>query len=376
LAGGISLFGLVCSGGGAVGAYQVGALKYIHENFCNSGASPFQVFTGISCGSLNAAFLAAHSLNAEDDIAYLEDLWLRFHIPDYHGDLSKKFLVAALKKIAFWGKKDRNRGALLDPTPMIDIINAGFSTEDLQKCFENRTTLGLGIATTEMMSGTPVWFLDGPNAAEWSRFHSVGKVSPITTNHVAASCSVPVFLPPVKLDDYFYLDGGVNLNRPLSAAIAMGATKIFCIRTSVSLHQKLPIRRKAGHPSAANLIKFLLKSIAKDATFAEIEQIEVLNRVYEQVKPLLGTSGEEGTNNAIFDKGFSLANYKPISTFSLSPTEEPSAVFKEFNALRPDPSKRSTHEFSFHKDYIALLIDLGYEDAKAKHGEMEPFFQN
>ena len=81
------MFGLVCSGGGAVGAYQVGALKYIHENFCNSGASPFQVFTGISCGSLNAAFLAAHSLNAEDDIAYLEDLWLRFH-PDMGPDLS------------------------------------------------------------------------------------------------------------------------------------------------------------------------------------------------------------------------------------------------------------------------------------------------
>ena len=52
-------YALVCAGGGAHGAYQVGVLKYIHEHFCRGDASPFRVFSGTSAGSLNTAFFAS-----------------------------------------------------------------------------------------------------------------------------------------------------------------------------------------------------------------------------------------------------------------------------------------------------------------------------
>ena len=83
------IHGLVCAGGGAHGAYQVGVLKYIHEHFSRENRSPFQVFTGSSCGSLNTSFYAAESFDAYHSRLWLEELWLGFHVPAYHGNVLK-----------------------------------------------------------------------------------------------------------------------------------------------------------------------------------------------------------------------------------------------------------------------------------------------
>ena len=83
------IYGLVCAGGGAHGAYQVGVLKYLHEKFCEDQKSPFEIFTGSSCGALNTTFYAAQSFDACSSRLWLEDLWLHFHVPAYHGNILK-----------------------------------------------------------------------------------------------------------------------------------------------------------------------------------------------------------------------------------------------------------------------------------------------
>ena len=70
------VYGLVCAGGGAHGAYQAGVLKYIHEKFSNGNQSPFRVFAGTSCGSLNTSFFACHSADAYAGRLWLEELWM------------------------------------------------------------------------------------------------------------------------------------------------------------------------------------------------------------------------------------------------------------------------------------------------------------
>ena len=357
-----------------MGAYQVGALIYIHENFCRGTESPFKIFTGISCGSLNASFLAAHSHNAVEDIYQLESLWNQFHVPEYHGDFRIRMLLYPLRRLFSFGKNKSSMGSLLDPTPMRDIINKGFQRKDLEACFRKKSTLGLGVSATEMSSGSPVWFLDGPNATNWDRFHSAGIKADIAADHVVASCSVPVLLPPVQIGDYHYLDGGMNLSRPLSAAIAMGSTKILCLRTNVKLTNKPPEAPEVSKPSIGSLSSFLLQSVAKDKIFAETEQIKALNRVYDEIKELLPDDTKSLGNNDIFNKNFSLANYKPISILSLSPSEEPSRIFENFEDYTSKGPRSTVHEFGFHREYTSLLTSLGYADAKAKHDELETFF--
>ena len=58
------MYGLVCAGGGAHGAYQVGVLKYLHEHFCNGDAGPFRVLCATSADSLGTCFYGSRSFDA------------------------------------------------------------------------------------------------------------------------------------------------------------------------------------------------------------------------------------------------------------------------------------------------------------------------
>ncbi|MBW2736430.1 MAG: patatin-like phospholipase family protein, partial [Deltaproteobacteria bacterium] len=179
---------LVCTGGGAIGAYQVGVLKYIHQHFCRGERSPFQIFSGISCGSISAGFLACHSHRARGAVLELERLWRAFHVPEYQRATAGSILRGLLRS--------KRQLSLLDPRPMQGVIQAGFSAQGLKAAYAAGTTLGVGVAATEVVSGYGVWFVDGPRANEWDRFHSVAKRECLGVKHIEASCSIPFFLPP------------------------------------------------------------------------------------------------------------------------------------------------------------------------------------
>src|ERR1700704_494868 len=69
-----SKVGLVLTGGGARGAYQAGVLLGIAE-MTPKGVSPFPVITGVSAGSINAAFLACTDKNFHECAHDLWDMW-------------------------------------------------------------------------------------------------------------------------------------------------------------------------------------------------------------------------------------------------------------------------------------------------------------
>jgi NTE family protein len=51
----------------------------------------------------------------------------------------------------------------------------------------------------------------------------------ITWEHLAASASIPLCFPPVKIDGRFYVDGGFRGSLPLWAAEEMGATRAIAL---------------------------------------------------------------------------------------------------------------------------------------------------
>src|SRR5215472_1745210 len=80
MAEGVMNNGIVLSGGGANGAYEVGVLKALH-----TGKSPGtnyvelhpMVITGTSIGAYNTAVLAAHiGTMGPDALDYLADVWV------------------------------------------------------------------------------------------------------------------------------------------------------------------------------------------------------------------------------------------------------------------------------------------------------------
>lgn len=364
------IYSLVCSGGGALGAYQVGAIRYIHEHFCVGEQSPFQVFTGASCGSLNTTFLACESFQAKSSSLRLEQLWTKFHVPAYHQNIFKSVRTSLIQ---YFRKRDRG-WSLFNPQPMIDIIREGLIRTNLEKSFEMHSTLGVAIAATEIVSCHPVWFVEGPNAVEWRRFHSLAFKHKIGLQQVAASCSFPIFMPPVKVGDHYYIDGAMKLERPFSAAISMGSTKILCISTKVDENPELPKYHKNFKPGYAALFRLLMKSLNQELIVSEAEQLKILNRLMlhvDQEKKQGQLS--ETMHNALFDEKFSMSSYKPIEVMLLQPSESPDKLFREFKKEH----KSRTHSpdpFLFHKDFIKKLIEMGYAETREKHKELEKFF--
>lgn len=374
---GDSLYGLVCTGGGVTGAYQVGVLKYIHEFFCREGRSPFKIFSGVSCGALSTSFYACESFQASESRLRLGQLWEKFHVPEYHQDILKSVRLS-LVRLA----KERATGrqplwSLLDPKPMLDIIREGYSRENLERAFQSGSTLGVSVAVTEVISYFPCWFLDGPRAVEWKRFHSIGIKDSLSPLHVAASCSIPFFMPPVRIGDHYFVDGSVKLERPFSAAISMGATRILSISTLLS-PAELPSYPSGFKPSYSTLIRFMLRAFTQDLSVSEAEQIRVLNR-FSNILHHRGETLEknERVQNALFDANFPPTAYQPIEILLVQPSRSSEELYREFQAEQRRLSRNRTPQtFMFHRDFIRKLIALGYEETQARHAELEQFFSS
>ena len=82
--------GLVLTGGGAKGAYQVGCLKALRK----AGYTPFSAISGTSVGAMNAILLAANKLEAA------EDAWTNLRCRDIIGFKPRKLLLLPLWLIA------------------------------------------------------------------------------------------------------------------------------------------------------------------------------------------------------------------------------------------------------------------------------------
>lgn len=362
------LFGLSCAGGGAHGAYQVGALKYIHKHFARDGRSPFKIFTGASCGALNTTFYAAESYDAAKACETLEELWLGFHVPLYHGNILKNAFWAWLRNSRKSPEERKHTWSLLDPTPMQKIIEKGLQRSHLMKALESGSTQGVAIAATELISGRTCWFQEGKNAKTWNLFHSIGMQDRIRPIHLEASCSVPIFLPPVKIGQYFFLDGSISLSKPLIAAMSMGATKILSIATEQFNSLDLPNYRNDFQPKVSHVVRLLLNRLSHDAAGDEIKEIETYNRFHQG----LSRKNQEAEESLppLFHEDSKPGHYQKTEIFQLIPsTQIRSAAGEERR------SRRRTR-FMFHESFIRELMHMGYADAEKKHEELKQFFES
>ncbi|MCS6799331.1 MAG: patatin-like phospholipase family protein, partial [Myxococcota bacterium] len=119
--------GLVLSGGGARGAYEVGVLAGLVEalGLRPTDRPPFRIFCGTSVGAINAAYLAAHAdrgdLNVDGLVAHWSSLSLGEHLrldplglfgvhPRRSGWFGRR------KEAELWGR------SLLDPRPLDALV--------------------------------------------------------------------------------------------------------------------------------------------------------------------------------------------------------------------------------------------------------------
>ncbi|MDZ4348827.1 MAG: patatin-like phospholipase family protein [Xanthomonadaceae bacterium] len=202
---------LVLQGGGALGAFQVGAYRALHE----AGMEPDWII-GTSIGAINAALIAG---NAPDQrLPALEAFWKRVAMnglgpwlpPGMGSALNDMAIMAGgvpgffrPSRNAWRGQKAKvgvDRAAYYDVAPL-------------------RETLGGLIDGGRLNAGAPRLTVGAVNVKTSEMRYFDSKRDTLGLDHIMASGALPPAFPAVRIDGESYWDGGIYSNTPIEAVL-------------------------------------------------------------------------------------------------------------------------------------------------------------
>lgn len=202
---------LVISGGGAKGAFAVGALQHIVGKL----GIQFDMAAGTSTGGLIVPLILLGEL----------DLLTRVYSNVETKDI--------LKKRRFLFNSLANASSLHNVEPLTRQIRDAITPEKTNKLL-NMTDKELFITTVNLQSQNTVYFTTNPHAKTSnpdSRLIPIKDHDMMIRSILATAC-IPVFMPAIEIpakSGQQYQDGGVRDVTPLQIAIDNGATEIYVI---------------------------------------------------------------------------------------------------------------------------------------------------
>ena len=226
---------LVLAGGGARGAYEIGALSVILP------ALPVNerpnLILGTSVGALNGAYLAATLPDGVE--AALEDgraIWESIRWGDVLDSPSFRDFERLLRgAVNFTGLFSTHVPALLDATPVQRTLERVIPFDRIQRNVDSGAIAAAAVVATSAHTGRSVVFHHGGKPDE--RRDDKRGIDYVATElrepHVRASAAIPAIFPAVEIEGGpapgWYFDGGTRLNAPIKPALSLGARRVIVI---------------------------------------------------------------------------------------------------------------------------------------------------
>jgi len=191
---------LILGGGAALGAHQVGALKYLDE----AGIKP-DVLIGSSIGVINSCIYATGG------VPLLEEAWQSFNTLPLLLPTLKDNIIAGLS--------------------LFSIDRAASRIEqfiDFPKLLESRLDIEIILLNLSRGEGQ-MW--SSSQCSDWRELRQV----------VRAGYAIPPLFPPIEIRQEQFIDGGLAWNIPLEHALACDATEIYVL---APISSRLPYHQK------------------------------------------------------------------------------------------------------------------------------------
>jgi NTE family protein len=393
--------GLVLAGGSARGAYEVGVVRYVLEEISRAIGRPvpIDVLSGTSAGSINAIMLAAHAHEPMRRGELLAKAWSDLELEDVVRPSPAEILSLAARMI---GRSPRGansrRGAFFDPSGIQRIVRSLVPAGSISAHLRAGRLSAISISTTHVASGKTVIFFQSREGTtpRWSHDPTmVARAATITAEHALASAAVPLAFPAVEIDGEFYCDGGLRQNVPLSPARRLGADGFIVVNPRYIRDEdpsaELAKGRAQSYPDPLFLSGKAMNDLLLDRIENDIRRLEKLNAIIaageRRYGPTFGASineelgrGGEGALRPIevvyvrasADIGVLAADYVRSPAFARRVRGLLGRAMRRIGEAETEADLLSY--VLFDGPFASMLVDIGWQDAKAQHDALATFF--
>jgi NTE family protein len=376
-------------GGGARGAYEIGALSVLLPALEARGER-VAVWCGTSVGAINATLLASVADRAvPDQIDHAIALWLEMRKQDVIARIAGRGGARTLLRLVGHALGVRGVGlaSLLDPSPLQASLDRWIDWTRLARNVHKGVVDAVCIVATSLSSGDPVAFVSthksAPTLVEDGLSYFATR---LRGEHVRASAAIPLLFPTVEITTPrrargHYIDGGTRLNSPIKPALNLGADRVIVVGLE-------PFAQAAARPSSprspgiADVAANVLDGLLVDQVAYDLRRLAAINSFFVEN----ATTGTMRSPRA-YRTARGHAPYRPISYALVAPRRRgeigrlADSVFeRRFGGLRGlrDPDYaiisrvlggrvRSRGELLsfllFDPVFVSELIEMGRRDA-------------
>jgi NTE family protein len=370
--------GLVLTGGGARVAYQVGVLKAIADALPRNAHNPFPIICGTSAGALNAATLAIHAQNFRKGTRLLHSIWRNFHAKQVYrtdaiGVFNNSMLWLTGVVMGSLGFRMPKQVALLDNSPLIELIEQVLPCEKIQDSIEAGYLFALSVTASGYGSGQSVTFYQGvKEVMPWKRARRVGIPTHIRTEHLLASSAIPFVFPATLINREYFGDGSMRQIAPISSALHLGATRVLVIGVNND-EDTVNFKRDNlnDYPTLAQIAGHALNSIFLDSMEVDLERVRQINKLVSSMP----------------DEVSARLNLRHIDVLSITPSQSIETIAERYVSELPwtirlllrligASQHHGTSLVSYllsEKKFCNALIELGYRDAMEQRDALVSF---
>lgn len=367
---------LTLGGGGARSAYQVGVLRAIARLYPNLR---IPLLTGVSSGAINIAHLANHTGSFSEQVDALTELWriLRLNNVFSTGGLGLVWRALRIGIRLSLGLPPGMRSVhgMVDTQPLRQFLHRALRTTDgslpgiLQNIDQGRLD---AVALTALSYGTghTVTFVQGQDISTWERPLRRSTRSRLTVEHIMASAALPLFFPPVQIEDDWYGDGGVRLIAPLGPALHLGADRILAISNHYTGASN-NLRPVNEVPAPATVMGALYNAVFLDHLDQDVWQMQQINELVRELPP-------EKCHDMHDVKLLVIRPSEDLGALAYQLRDQLPPTFRYLMDRLGTGQVRSQDFLStvlFQSTFIERLIEIGEHDGQAMGSELQEFLE-